>query len=185
MKQSWIKYIKQTKTRCKCKRKRKTSAQLIYADFFRFFQLLHIQIFPLTVADTFVTLSWNTSRSLARDFVLQVTPEDDHDPHMTTTEYSNIEVGLKMASYTLSSLRPSTAYTIRLCMKKAGTHLMEAGLEKNPGLKKTARWGFFWVFWVFWCFVVFFLVFLKYFCPEERVFRVFSVSRILLGASRL
>ena len=36
------------------------------------FQMLHIQIFPLTVADTFVTLSWNTSRSLARDFVLQV-----------------------------------------------------------------------------------------------------------------
>ncbi len=107
------------------------SEQLINADFFRFFQLLHIQIFPLTVADTFVTLSWNTSRSLARDFVLQVTPEDDpHDPHMTT-EYSNIEVGLKMASYTLSSLRPSTAYTIRLCMKKAGTHLMEAGLEKT------------------------------------------------------
>ena len=34
--------------------------------------MLHIQIFPLTVADTFVTLSWNTSRSLARDFVLQV-----------------------------------------------------------------------------------------------------------------
>jgi len=97
------------------------------------FQLLHIQIFPLTVADTFVTLSWNTSRSLARDFVLQVTPEeDDHDPaddHDVTpsppTEYSNIEVGLKMASYTLSSLRPSAAYTIRLCMKKAGTHLME------------------------------------------------------------
>jgi hypothetical protein len=106
------------------------------------FQLLHIQIFPLTVADTFVTLSWNTSRSLARDFVLQVTPsEDDHDPHMTT-EYSNIEVGLKMASYTLSSLRPSTAYTIRLCMKKAGTHLMEAGLEKTRVLLKKKP-GFF------------------------------------------
>ncbi len=112
--------------------------------FSAFFQLLHIQIFPLTVADTFVTLSWNTSRSLARDFVLQVTPsEDDHDPHMTT-EYSNIEVGLKMASYTLSSLRPSTAYNIRLCMKKAGTHLMEAGLEKSLVLflKNPAQWVF-------------------------------------------
>jgi hypothetical protein len=29
------------------------------------------------------------------------------------------------------------------------------------------------------------VVFLIYICPEERVFRVFSVSRILLGASRL
>jgi hypothetical protein len=29
------------------------------------------------------------------------------------------------------------------------------------------------------------LVFFGFFCPEERVLRVFSVSRILLGASRL
>ena len=33
-------------------------------------------------------------------------------------EYGNIEVGLKMASYTISGLRPSTTYKIRLCMKK-------------------------------------------------------------------
>jgi hypothetical protein len=55
---------------------------------------------------------------------------------------------------------------------------------KNPGLKKKiAQWvllgflgfcGFFGFFWVF-----------LYICPEERVFRVFSVSRILLGAARL
>jgi hypothetical protein len=51
----------------------------------------------------------------------------------------------------------------------------------KPGflnIKNPAQWvfgvlGFFWV-----------LVFL-YICPEERVFRVFSVSRILLSASRL
>jgi hypothetical protein len=44
--------------------------------------------------------------------------------------------------------------------------------------------GFFYknpVQWVFFCFLWVFL----YICPEERVFRVFSVSRILLGASRL
>ncbi len=54
---------------------------------------------------------------------------------------------------------------------------------KKPGFffinKKPAQW----VFGVF-CFFGFFLFFL-YICPEERVFRVFSVSRILLGASRL
>jgi hypothetical protein len=43
---------------------------------------------------------------------------------------------------------------------------------KKPGLKKNST-------------VVFFGFFEKYICPEERVFRVFSVSRILLGASRL
>jgi hypothetical protein len=55
--------------------------------------------------------------------------------------------------------------------------LFEAGLEKNPS---------FFFFFFLTCLVGFlgFLVFL-YICPEERVFRVFSVSRILLGASRL
>ncbi len=57
--------------------------------------------------------------------------------------------------------------------------------------------GFFWFFWggflgflgfrffLFFCFVCFFGFFKKYICPEERVFRVFSVSWMLLGASRL
>jgi hypothetical protein len=65
---------------------------------------------------------------------------------------------------------------------------LKAGLEKTRDLKKKpAQWvifvfvfggflGFFGVFWVFG---------FLYICPEERVFRVFSVSRILLGASRL
>jgi hypothetical protein len=55
---------------------------------------------------------------------------------------------------------------------------LKAGLEKNPGFfkkQKNQPSGFFWVS----------LVFFIYICPEERVFRVFSVSRILLGASRL
>jgi hypothetical protein len=58
---------------------------------------------------------------------------------------------------------------------------LEAGLEKTQvKKKKTSQVGFlvfFGVFWVFWGFL--------YICPEEGVFRVFSVSRILLGVSRL
>ncbi len=54
--------------------------------------------------------------------------------------------------------------------------------DDGAGQDLTQSWkkpGFFltqpsWFFWVFLCI-----------CPEERVFRVFSVSRILLGASRL
>jgi hypothetical protein len=45
---------------------------------------------------------------------------------------------------------------------------------KKRGLKKTSPVGFFGFFRFF-----------LYVCPEDRVFRVFSVSRILLGASRL
>ncbi len=56
--------------------------------------------------------------------------------------------------------------------------LIDARLPGRVG-KNPAQW----VFWVFRFFGVFW--FFIYICPEERVFRVFSVSRILLGASRL
>ncbi len=50
---------------------------------------------------------------------------------------------------------------------------------KNPDFfKKTQPSGFFGVFWVF-------LGFFGFFLPRREGFRVFSVSRILLGASRL
>jgi hypothetical protein len=52
---------------------------------------------------------------------------------------------------------------------------------KNPGLKKNQPSGFFFFFWVF----CFFFGFLGFFCPEERVFRVFFSAHLLLGASRL
>jgi hypothetical protein len=48
---------------------------------------------------------------------------------------------------------------------------LEAGLEKNPGFSLKNQPGFFRFFGFFWVFL--------YICPEERVFRVFSVSRIL------
>ena len=37
-------------------------------------QVLNIILFPVSVAASFVTLSWNTSQSLARDYILQVSP---------------------------------------------------------------------------------------------------------------
>ncbi len=65
---------------------------------------------------------------------------------------------------------------------------LKAGLEKTRVFKKKIQPSrFFWAllgFWVFWGFLGFFGFFL-YICPEERVFRGFLVSRILLGASRL
>jgi uroporphyrinogen decarboxylase len=54
--------------------------------------------------------------------------------------------------------------------------LAKAGLEKTRVKKKTSP--------VVFLFLFFFVGFL-YICPEGRVFRVFSVSGILLGALRL
>jgi hypothetical protein len=51
---------------------------------------------------------------------------------------------------------------------------VQVRVRKNPVYKKNQPSGCFCFFWVF-----------LFICPEERVFRVFSVSRILLGASRL
>jgi hypothetical protein len=61
----------------------------------------------------------------------------------------------------------------------SGLMFWSQGWKKPEFLKKKpAQWFFlvfFLVFWFFWGFFGFF----KYICPEERVFRVFSVSRIL------
>jgi hypothetical protein len=59
----------------------------------------------------------------------------------------------------------------------------QAGLEKTRGFKKKKQPSGFFCFFLFFFGVLFFLFFL-YICPEERIFRVFSVSRILFGASR-
>jgi hypothetical protein len=53
------------------------------------------------------------------------------------------------------------------------------GLEKTRFKKKTSPVGFLLLIFLG------FLFFFWFFCPDERVFRVFSVSPILLGASRL
>ena len=44
-----------------------------------FLQVLNIILFPVSIAASFVTLSWNTSQSLARDYILQVRPRQN--PH--------------------------------------------------------------------------------------------------------
>ncbi len=89
--------------------------------------------------------------------------------------YRNTKMSITMSK---GSILQAFQVLIILINKRGG----RAGLEK-PGLlwKKPAQWGFFGgVFSLFWVFSVFI-----YICPKERVFRVFSVSRILLGASRL
>lgn len=92
-------------------------------------QVLNIQVFPVAIAATFVTLSWNTSQSLSRDFILQVEAVSSSSPVAArggalksiknpVHQYNNIEVGHKMNSYTISDLRPSSDYNVMLCLKK-------------------------------------------------------------------
>ena len=87
-----------------------------------YLQSEHIQIFPITVASTFVTLSWNTSGSLStgRGYILQVQrsqhhPQDNSEPKK---QYMDIDVGLKMNSYTVNGLQPGVEYIFELCLRK-------------------------------------------------------------------
>ena len=88
-----------------------------------FLQSEHIQIFPITVASTFVTLSWNTSGSLStgRGYILQVQRSLQHASSLHSEpkkQYMDIDVGLKMNSYTVNGLQPGVEYIFELCLRK-------------------------------------------------------------------
>ena len=86
------------------------------------------------MASTFVTLSWNTSSSLStgRGYILQVkrapstsdvTTADSNLDDVTRREeivkqYEDIDVGLKMNSYTVTGLEPGRSYLFQLCLRK-------------------------------------------------------------------
>jgi hypothetical protein len=81
----------------------------------------------------------------------------------------------------------SSAIAAAASQALAATHYNVPGRRSSSlkaGLEKPVFFFFKPAQWVFWVFLGFFGFFI-YICPEERVFRVFSVSRILLGASRL
>ncbi len=102
----------------------------------------NIQIFPITVASTFVTLSWNTSSALStgRGYILQVRRTGGEvdgggggggsglgdrernrsvkkDPEIIK-QYEDIDVGLKMNSYTVNGLNPGVTYLFTLCLRR-------------------------------------------------------------------
>ena len=123
------------------------------------FQVPNILMFPISIASTFLTLSWNTSQSLSRDLILQVerlSPGKEQSSLQSdggivksiqnpVQQYSNLDVGHKMNSYTISDLVPSTSYNVLLCIEKSSHNIPVSSLRvttrpesymKELGIKK-------------------------------------------------
>ena len=124
-------------------------------QFFFYFQSEHIQIFPIAVASTFVTLSWNTSASLStgRGYILRVrlaqnpnlgAENNGRFPQRSNLEsgsggaevlnavlkqYDDIDVGLKMNSYTVNGLSPGTAIIVLHVSQQASPKKNDAWTE--------------------------------------------------------
>lgn len=74
---------------------------------------LNIIMIPVTVASTFVTLSWNRSAAVIGDYLLQY--RRLMEEKITS---KSISTGVKVHSYTLSGLHPGETYIIWLCLQR-------------------------------------------------------------------
>jgi hypothetical protein len=93
-----------------------------------------------------VTLSWNTSSILTtgRGYILRVkSSKNDHlvANDLVVKQYEDIDVGIKMNSYTVNGLLPGHTFIFELCLRKAeyiipisSVQLTTKGSEFEDGL---------------------------------------------------
>lgn len=82
---------------------------------------VNVNLLPLSVTSTFVTLSWNMSSSVSSNYVLKyvevvnrtLTPSGTSNPKSVT-----FSVGHKMHSYTIHGLKPGSTYSFSLCIQR-------------------------------------------------------------------
>ncbi|KAG8232875.1 hypothetical protein J437_LFUL011581 [Ladona fulva] len=77
---------------------------------------VNVQLFPLTVTSTFVTLAWNMSNAISNNYMLryEAVGGDPNAKHRSVT----FTVGLKLHSYTVHGLQPHSTYDFSLCIKR-------------------------------------------------------------------
>ncbi|XP_071440251.1 leucine-rich repeat neuronal protein 3-like [Hetaerina americana] len=75
---------------------------------------VNVQLFPLTVTSTFVTLAWNMSSAISNSYTLryEAVGRAEHRASVTFT------VGLKLHSYTVHGLQPHSTYDFSLCIQR-------------------------------------------------------------------
>lgn len=78
----------------------------------------NVRIFPITVASTFVTLSWNMSSAFSADRGFVLRAKSSEDLSVVHKQYEHIDVGLKMNSYTVNGLEAGHRYLFELCLRR-------------------------------------------------------------------
>ncbi|XP_076366996.1 uncharacterized protein LOC143255361 [Tachypleus tridentatus] len=76
---------------------------------------VNIKITPLTIASTFITLSWNMTNNFNSDYLLQYSLLGDEKVFSKP-----IAMGVKIHYFTISDLEPGETYNIWLCLQNGG-----------------------------------------------------------------
>ena len=110
------------------------------------FQSLNIRMFVISVASSFLTISWNGSQSTNKDLILTVVKLD---PNMELTKdkltFTKLDVGHKSNSYTISELTPSSHYELTMFLHRNNHSVQVSSLLvttksqdfiKEQGIKK-------------------------------------------------
>ena len=76
-------------------------------------------MFVISVASTFLTISWNGSQSTNKDLLLTVVKlGHDMEPTQDRLTFSRLDVGHKSNSYTISELTPSCHYQLTMFLSR-------------------------------------------------------------------
>ncbi|GLH07926.1 Toll-like receptor Tollo [Gryllus bimaculatus] len=77
---------------------------------------VNVNLFPLTVTSTFVTLTWNMSNSISNNYMLRY--EEVRKGAKSAPQSVTFSVGMKMHSYTVHGLKPGMTYSFSLCIQR-------------------------------------------------------------------
>ena len=110
------------------------------------FQPLNVRMFVISVASTFLTISWNGSQSTNKDLLLTVVKlGHDMEPTKDTLTFSKLDVGHKSNSYTISELTPSCHYQLTMFLSRNNHSMQVSSLRvttksqdfiKEQGIRK-------------------------------------------------
>ncbi|PSN52056.1 hypothetical protein C0J52_04547 [Blattella germanica] len=90
---------------------------------------INVQLVPLAVTSTFVTLSWNMSNSISNSYTLKYEEVVKNAVTTPSPQSVTFSVGPKMHSYTINGLKSGTMYAFSLCIQREEYTLVIASIS--------------------------------------------------------